>query len=232
MTSVSADIDSESTPNLHYIHLEQVYDHIYNGSEKINFLEIGKINRWLAAFVYADFSKKICEGIMLSNGIKVLLNYPKDFKFDIVLHDWLMHPCLLGFLPKFNFPPMISMTAYSGISTTYFINGNPLTPIVPHVFIDDFTPDFLGRASNLVYFLYESAIRKYYLFPLMDRIVNKVIKDVPHPSEYQHKTQLVLLNNNPAVEIVQPVLPNIITVGGMQIKKPKGLPAVCFKKFI
>jgi hypothetical protein len=43
-----------------------------------------------------------------------MLGYPKDFKFDLVLHDYTIGPCLLGVLAHFDYyPPVVSVTAFS-----------------------------------------------------------------------------------------------------------------------
>lgn len=83
ITALSPDQDV-STTNVHYIHMEKVYQTIYNpDAEKINFVEMGDQNvyDWLSEF--AGFSIATCVGHVTSDGWKQLENYPNDFKVFI-----------------------------------------------------------------------------------------------------------------------------------------------------
>lgn len=55
----------------------------------------------------------MCGGIGMSKGLDIIRNYPDDFKFDLVLNDYTIGSCLLGLLPKFNYPPLIGISAFS-----------------------------------------------------------------------------------------------------------------------
>lgn len=80
ITSLSADIDKIATPNLHYLHLDKVYDHLYNGDVKFDYIEIGESNPWTQFQGFYDFSQLSCKGAIHSSGWKQLQNYPDDFK--------------------------------------------------------------------------------------------------------------------------------------------------------
>lgn len=83
ITSISADIDKTPTPNVHYLHLDKVYDRLYNTEDvEFNYIEIGKVNPWLSMKPFYDFSLLSCEGAAMSSGWKQLQNYPDDFKVD------------------------------------------------------------------------------------------------------------------------------------------------------
>lgn len=76
-----------------------------------------------AVFSFYDFGAFMCEGISLSKGIDVIRNYPKDFKFDLVINDFTCGQCLLGLLPKFNYPPLIGISAFNNPPYTVDIVG-------------------------------------------------------------------------------------------------------------
>jgi glucuronosyltransferase len=48
-----------------------------------------------------------------SKGLKTLESYPDNFKFDVVINDFTGSPCLLGFLDKFKYPPLIGVSAFN-----------------------------------------------------------------------------------------------------------------------
>jgi hypothetical protein len=75
-------------------------------------------------FSFYDFGAFMCEGIAKSvKGMKAIQNYPSDFKFDLVLHDYTCGPCLLGLLPKFKYPPVIGISAFNNPPYTVDIVG-------------------------------------------------------------------------------------------------------------
>lgn len=81
ITSISADIDKSATPNVHYLHLDKVYDRLYNSEDvQFNYIEIGKVNPWVSIKAFYDFTMMSCEGSVISSGWKQLENYPNDFK--------------------------------------------------------------------------------------------------------------------------------------------------------
>lgn len=73
--------------------------------------------------VYYLTNKLIPLGNLNTNGFQTLLNYPDDFKFDLVLLDIAGGSCFLPFLHKFNYPPLIAITAYGQPSFTNDLVG-------------------------------------------------------------------------------------------------------------
>lgn len=83
VTSMTADIDTEFTPNLHYLHLDRVYDTLYASADRdLNYVDIGALSPWRQFSAYHDYSVGLCEGAVISKGWQQLLNYPDDFKVN------------------------------------------------------------------------------------------------------------------------------------------------------
>lgn len=86
-----------------------------------------------------------------------LNDYPSDFKFDLVMHDLSIGSCLLPFLHKFNYPPLISVTAYGHPSfLNDLVGGHHYYAYVPHdslPFDDNMT--FPQRFYNFLVFIWE-----------------------------------------------------------------------------
>ncbi len=59
------------------------------------------------------FLPDLCKVALESEGFQQLKNYPDDFKVDLIIYDYTWGPCLLGYLPKFKYPPLIGVSAYS-----------------------------------------------------------------------------------------------------------------------
>jgi hypothetical protein len=64
----------------------------FSGSEHIDLLEMSKESALKSVFSFYDFGSFMCEGIAKSRGIEVVKNYPDDFRFDLVLHDYTCVP--------------------------------------------------------------------------------------------------------------------------------------------
>lgn len=77
--------------------------------------------------LFHAYSVKTCLGVP-GKGFDAIMNYPDNFKFDLVVHDFVCGPCLLGLLPKFNYPPLIGITAFSNPSFTVDIVGGHKYP--------------------------------------------------------------------------------------------------------
>lgn len=80
-------------------------------------------NSFADVYMIYNFMSATCEAIYQSEGVKQLLNYPDEFKFDLVVYDYTMTPCILGVLPKFKYPPLIGVTAFSNPPYTVDVAG-------------------------------------------------------------------------------------------------------------
>lgn len=112
LTIISADIDKRALPNMHYIHLEKIYDVVYGpgATSVLDFANHGPIGSIMG---YDAWITAHCKGIFASKGLKTILEYPDDFKFDVVVFDFTASPCLLPLLHKFKYPPLIAATPFS-----------------------------------------------------------------------------------------------------------------------
>lgn len=48
-----------------------------------------------------------------TNGFRTLLSYPENFKFDLIINDITPGLCFQPFVHRFNYPPVITVSAYS-----------------------------------------------------------------------------------------------------------------------
>lgn len=91
-----------------------------------------------------------------TQGFQALLNYPANFKFDVILYDYTCGPCLLGFLHRFGYPPLIGVTAFSNPPfTADLIGGHQYYAYMPYysLYLNE-NMTFWERTYNaLVYFM-------------------------------------------------------------------------------
>lgn len=70
---------------------------------------------------------------------------------------------------------------------------------------------------------------EYFLLPEFDRKVQARYKmrNLPSVKDLEQKTLIMLINTDNAVDYPEPLQPNMIQVGGLQIAEARALPMVC-----
>ena len=62
LTIISADVEKDEQPNLHYIELEQVYQVLYGGPDKLDIMDMTSLNDFQKVISFYDWFDKQCEG--------------------------------------------------------------------------------------------------------------------------------------------------------------------------
>jgi glucuronosyltransferase len=155
VTFVSVDTVEKVTPNVHYIHLEKVYEIYFGGADSFNVLEFAGQTEFESIVEMSDVFTVVCEGILASKGLDVILNYPKTFKFDAVIYDFTFGPCLLPLVAKFNNPPLISISAFANPPySTDIVGGQKQPAYIPHYAVKYSTEmTFVQRFFNTYLYL-------------------------------------------------------------------------------
>lgn len=69
--------------------------------------------------------------------------------------------------------------------------------------------------------------RHFELVPFLNEQSAKIFgPDYPRATDLELYTRLALVSTHPAIDFAEPLPPNVIPVGGLQIKEPKPLPKV------
>lgn len=152
LTILSPDIDDDYLPGLNYILAEKVYETIYNATSSVNIMEHINMDFITAIISFYGYGNTSCTGFYVSQGFLTLLNYPDDFKFDLILVDYIFEPCLLGFVHKFKYPPTIAVNPFSVPNYIYeFIGGHTQPSYVSHVNVEyDADMTFFQRVHNFL----------------------------------------------------------------------------------
>lgn len=89
-------------------------------------------------------------GALKTNGMKQILNYPNNFKFDLIVYDNTCGPCLLFLAEKFNNPPIVAATAFLNPPiTTDLVGGHKHTAYIPYYGLRyDSDMNFCERVHN------------------------------------------------------------------------------------
>uniref|UniRef100_T1GNM6 UDP-glucuronosyltransferase n=1 Tax=Megaselia scalaris TaxID=36166 RepID=T1GNM6_MEGSC len=213
--------------NVHYIHLENIYKHMYEQNKGGANLSI---ENWIGKSglkgisIFYEFCMHISKGTVTSKGFHELLNYPDNFKVDVVLYDYTKGSILLGFLEKFNNPPLIGVTAFLNPPITSDLVGNQMFPsYIPHwVTAYDVDMSFFERVHNSLIYIYEYLFRTFVLTPHYDKILRPFYpKGTPYLGDLEKRTVLTLVNTNPAINYAESLPPNVIEVGDYRLQNQR-----------
>ena len=186
---------------------------------------MGQTYFWTKVISSDQKKVKMCELMIQTNGFKSILGYPDDFKFDLVVNEYLPGPCLLSLMHKFKYPPLVQVSAFNAPCQLWNLVGSlDYSASIPSFNLDYMEPTLSNRILNLVASILDLLVKKYYQLPQIDKIVRKVFPDMPYIEELTKRTKIVLMNSHPAVQLIEPMMPNVISVGGLHITKPKSLP--------
>lgn len=157
--TVLATIQEPAPPlsNVKFIYLEDV-DRFVEEEEDLGVEHTAGV--WTAREI--GYSVKFCvsisRGIAHSNGVRSLLDYPNDFHVDLILYDYLCGPFLLGFMHKFNYPPLIGVSSFGMLTiTTNMAGGHNYFSYQPFYGASlGGRMSFWERVTNMFYFAVEN----------------------------------------------------------------------------
>lgn len=147
------------------------------------------------------------------------------------VHDYITGGCLLSFSEKFNRPPLVSMTAFRDNTIFHRTTKTAIIPsrnALPYFHRQALTSLF-ERILNFLLQMLESVIWNYYTCPKLMKIIQetKSFDYLVTSATYDDNEPAIFLTNyDPAVDEGQQLPPNVIGVGGLQIKTPSQLPHV------
>lgn len=133
---------------------------------------------------------------------------------------------------KFNNPPLIGLSAWNDVAhVSQFVN-RVFTPSIStlHIF-KYFKTSLFDRIENYFFYLIDYAVDHYIYNPTMDAAVLKSLPNTPPLSELKQQMKIVLFNHDPIFDAPDQFPPNVIGVGGLQIKSVQPLPKVYLNVF-
>ncbi|KFB51597.1 hypothetical protein ZHAS_00019669 [Anopheles sinensis] len=228
LTVFSVDNDTKPPPNVTFILLEDVYKKLNSeGDVDTDYLAMIKTGPFAMLSIYNNFMLGVCKLALEAEGAKRLYEYPEDFGVDLIMYDYFTGPCMAALAHhRFGKPPVVAVTAYHGLSTSSHISGafhySALVPNHAYDAMEEMT--YCQRFKNLLLNIWEDLLQRHNLIPKTNQLLRQYDPTLPDVTEFNRETKVVLLNANPVIQFTEPVMPNVIPVGGLQIIKPKPLP--------
>lgn len=149
-------------------------------------------------------------------------------QFDLVVIGYFMYEFIVGVGSLLNCPVIIYCSA--GFNNLINFVGNPTeVSAVPHMMIGNRNPmTFFDRVINIIVYSVETAMSQYMRFKMQPYYDSNFPSEKGFPSYEEAKSQvsLVMVNSYFTQTVPRPYLPNVVEVGGLQIKStPDPLPA-------
>ncbi|KAG4068827.1 hypothetical protein HA402_004975 [Bradysia odoriphaga] len=152
----------------------------------------------------------------------------KNETFDLLVFGWFMNDYALGLSGHFKCPSVI-ISPNVNFYTMRKLAGNPSSiSTIPGIFVDYVTPmSFFQRVKNIGFYLMEYVIMEGMNQLFMKQLYSEGFPPSEYPSydEILKNVSLVLVTQHFSGRTPEPLLPNVIEVEGMHVKKePSPLP--------
>ncbi|XP_067011529.2 UDP-glycosyltransferase UGT5 [Anabrus simplex] len=177
--------------------------------------------------IFFEWVFKTCEFTFKNKGMKTLLNYPDNFKFDLLIYEASCGECLLGLAKRFGSPPAIGVSGFSHPHWIDYMFGNPNNPAyISNIMLpysDHMT--FSERMHNFLFNLWVDHLWNSKVLPNIDATSRKYLgPSSAVPSQEIIKVSAVMVNTHPSFDNPRPLVPSVVNVAGIHVKEPKPLP--------
>jgi len=174
-------------------------------------------------------TQDVCNLQLQEEDVQKLI-HSRDLHFDLVIVEAFVNECFLGFVHKFK-SPLIQISTFAGFDYMghWVGNPNPYAYVPNPILKFSHKMNIWERMINTLVGTLLRLVRNYYYLPGQNAIMRKYFNDsndLPSISEIEHSTSLLLINHHFSTGYPQPLMPNVIHVGGMHVKPPKELPQV------
>ncbi|XP_068907603.1 UDP-glycosyltransferase UGT5-like [Tenebrio molitor] len=220
VTHIGPDQDDVTKPlNYSHILLEGVYEGM---NDDFDVHEMASYSALAMVIESENWFISQCSFSLKSNGLKELLNYPSDFKFDAIILDVTAGACFYPLIQRFKYPPTVGVTPFLLPSYVSYNFGKQLSPVYIPWYCLPYSSEmsFIERVWNFVLTYADVALRykRQYLEEYKEAV--KVFgPNVPPMENLERHISLILANTDPILDHSHLLPPNIIPVGGLHTKK-------------
>jgi glucuronosyltransferase len=225
VTLIGPDQDKVPKPaNYTHILLEGIYDDLH---DSFDMNEMASYSALRMMYEFEEWCLFSCKKLLKTNGLRRLLDYPPDFKFDLIIFDVTAGTCFYPLMHKLNYPPSVAVTAF--LLPTYVANnfGNHLYPAYIPWYGLPYTTEmnFVQRVWNFVYMHFDIWLRYVKQYASEHDAAKEIFgENIPSMKELERHLSLVLTNTDPILDHPQAVAPNFIPVGGLHTRKSNNIP--------
>ena len=225
VTFMNIEKDEEQFANWTHIYVEGPYKVLQS---KFNLSDLIGSKGIQTVVWTVDIGIAVCEESLHSQGLQQLLNYPRNFKFDLIIFDIIWGCCFCPLIHRFNYPPAIATTPWPVPSFLTHPFGTPLQsshiPWYDLPYGEDMT--LRERFWNHIFTYSEIALKSRITTKLQEKLVKTFGDDIPPLKKLERHISLLFSNHDVLLNYPQALTPNVIPVGGLHIASTKKLPKV------
>ncbi|KAG5891753.1 hypothetical protein JTB14_012487 [Gonioctena quinquepunctata] len=221
----SNSIPVKKRENLHTIIIEGLHEMCT--SEIIDTEKFSRMGAYALIHLFFEYSEMLCDHTLDTKGLQTLIDYPKNFKFDLILIELTIGPCLAPLIQKFNYPPVVGVTPFLLPLPLSELFGNIVQPSFNPIYVTVFSDDmsFWERLQNYFWIKFEQHVFHNPSLKKVEQLSRRKFGQDMHSFErLQRHISILLCNLWPGYHYPQPLPPSIIPVGGLHINSTKKLP--------
>lgn len=135
----------------------------------------------------------------------------------------------MSFANKFKNVPLIGMTALNdNFRITSYVKSSIVPSLSPYLLYNHNPKTFFERTFNFLIHMADKISFYCLTIPELRTMIKErsSFKDTPSTLALGSRSVLYMTNYEPSVDGIQQIPPNVIPVGGLQIKTPSPLPEV------
>lgn len=173
----------------------------------------------------ADWGFHTCSSALSSPGLDQVLSLHRTKPFDLIVTEFFSTDCMLGVSHVMRVP-FVGLSSCALMPWHYDRVGLPDTPsYIPSEFsIFSERMSFWERFEN--WFVTRSVKFWYWIVEWNDNqlLAAKFGEGIPHVRDIAKNTSLILVNQHYTLSGARPLVPAVVEVGGVHIRKLKPLP--------
>lgn len=167
--------------NLHVYQVKNLYD--MEGAEDYNALDMSDMGPWETFFMYSGWYDLMDTFAMESDALKAVMSFPSEFKFDLIIFDYLGPLSYLVLVDRFPEARVMGATAYPAIEySNKFTNAPSFFSFEPNFFMASVEDSFCSRLESFLLYTLVHFKEEYAFFPQSEKIVRQYYKVNPYQS--------------------------------------------------
>uniref|UniRef100_A0AAG5DRT7 UDP-glycosyltransferases domain-containing protein n=1 Tax=Anopheles atroparvus TaxID=41427 RepID=A0AAG5DRT7_ANOAO len=225
LTVMTTDPFAADHPNVTVIDWSFAYQIVHDNFDVVD-MKQRNMNFYQIATQLRSLTRLFLEAQLAHPDVQALIR-SRDAHFDVVIVEYYQFTPMYAFAELFN-APMIGITSIDSMGTCHEAMGNVMNvvahPEMNHKFTRDLT--FLQRVEAVL----SNLVIKYHIMPTdfatFDRMIEQNFgSNMTRSAELMQRVDFLMINAEPSLGYVRPILPNTVQLGFMHIQPPKALPA-------
>ncbi|EFO99638.1 CRE-UGT-52 protein [Caenorhabditis remanei] len=181
-----------------------------------------KVRSWKEHVHYVEIASELCEIGLSDPGLhKFLANQ----KYDIGIateYDY----CGFALMKFYSIPSIVSVSSMAILDQQSIGAGMPNSAAVTQaLFEPEDLSTWLGKLKNLINWTHINFIVYPYCRRIQSKSINKYLGDQIDPENLMESIDIQFLNSNELIELPRVVTPKIKFIGGINLRKSKGILA-------